>query len=459
MLRLSASAFIVLAAEPSFVLIDTAVVGHLGPLPLGALGIGGTLLSLVAMIGAFLDYGTTGRAARWYGAGQRDRAVEEGTTASVLALVLGAAAVGAGELFAGPLLRLLAGGRGPVASAAETWFRIAVLGVPGILLVLAGNGWMRGVQDTRRPVRIVLIANALSAAASPILVYPLGLGLAGSAVANVTAQVVAGLLFVRAARGERRRWRPQWAVLRGQLSVGRELLLREAGFQAAFLTAAAVAARMGTAQGAAHQIGLELGEFTALLLHSFAARAWGPGRAGGRCRPRCPPHRLAGGTVRAGRRDRVQHAAGGWVVADPGRVHVLRRGAAPGPPAMAVLHRPAAGRRCCLRPGRRAHRGRRCRLPANGDTRRRSRSIRAHHAGRAALALGHRRGMGRAGRLHWRPADWHAGAHRPRPVGRDRDRDWNWGLAGGGLNHHRLCWAAMGSPAYSCIASRLSFAG
>ena len=246
MLRLSASAFIVLAAEPSFVLIDTAVVGHLGPLPLGALGIGGTLLSLVAMIGAFLDYGTTGRAARWYGAGQRDRAVDEGTTASVLALVLGAAAVGGGELFARPLLRLLAGGPGPVASAAETWFRIAVLGVPGILLVLAGNGWMRGVQDTRRPVRIVLMANALSAAASPILVYSLGLGLAGSAVANVSAQAVAGLLFVRAAHGEHRRWRPRWAVMRGQLA---------------------------TAQVAAHQIGLELWVFTALLLDSFAIAA------------------------------------------------------------------------------------------------------------------------------------------------------------------------------------------
>src|ERR1022692_5001952 len=154
MLRLAASAFVVLAAEPSFVLIDTAVVGPLGPLPLGALGIGGTLLSLVAMVGAFLDYGTTGRAARWYGAGQRDRAVEEGTTASVLALALGGAAAGAGELFAGPLLRLLAGGHRPGGRAAETWFRIAVLGVPGILLVLAGNGWMRGVQGTGRPVRI-----------------------------------------------------------------------------------------------------------------------------------------------------------------------------------------------------------------------------------------------------------------------------------------------------------------
>jgi len=139
--------------------------------------------------------------------------------------------------------------------------------------VLAGNGWMRGVQDTRRPVRIVLIANALSAAASPVLVYPLGLGLAGSAVANVGAQVVGGFLFLRAAHGERGRWRPRWPVLRAQLGGGRELLLREAGFQASFLTAAAVAARMGTAQVAAHQIGLELWEFSALLLDSFAIAA------------------------------------------------------------------------------------------------------------------------------------------------------------------------------------------
>jgi putative MATE family efflux protein len=273
MLRLAASAFVVLAAEPSFVLVDTAVVGHLGPVPLGALGIGGTLLSLVAIIGGFLEYGTTSRAARWFGAGQRDRAIEEGATASVLALILGAIAVGAGELFAGPLIRLLAGGPGPVASAAETWFRIAVLGVPGIMLVLAGNGWMRGVQETRSPVRIVLIANALSAAASPILVYPAGLGLAGSAIANVGAQAVGGLLFLRAIRRERARWRPRWVVLRAQLGVGRELFLREAGFQAAFLTAAAVAARMGTAQVAAHQIGLELWVFSALVLDSFAIAA------------------------------------------------------------------------------------------------------------------------------------------------------------------------------------------
>jgi putative MATE family efflux protein len=273
MLRLSAAAFVVLAAEPSYVLIDTAVVGHLGPAELGGLGIGGTLLSLVAMFGAFLDYGTTGRSARSFGAGDRDAAVDEGVTASVLALGLGAVAVIVGEALAGPLLRLLAGGNAEVLAAASTWFRIAVLGVPGVLLVLAGNGWLRGVQDTRRPVRIVVTANVVSAVASPILVYPLGLGLAGSAVANVGAQVVGGALFLRAVRSEGRPWRPPWPMVRGQLVVGRDLLLREVGFQAAFLTAAGVAARMGTAQVAAHQIGYELWELIALVLDSFAIAA------------------------------------------------------------------------------------------------------------------------------------------------------------------------------------------
>jgi putative MATE family efflux protein len=132
---------------------------------------------------------------------------------------------------------------------------------------------MRGVQETRRPVRIVVTANVLSAVASPILVYPLGLGLAGSAVANVAAQVIGGVLFLRAVRSERRPWRPRWPMVRAQLVVGRDLLLREIGFQAAFLTAAGVAARMGTAQVAAHQIGYELWVFIALLLDSFAIAA------------------------------------------------------------------------------------------------------------------------------------------------------------------------------------------
>jgi putative MATE family efflux protein len=122
-------------------------------------------------------------------------------------------------------------------------------------------------------VWIVLAAKGLSAAASPILVYPLGVGLAGSAYANVAAQLVGAVLFLRALHRSAASRRPHWGVMRAQLGLGRDLLLRSAAFQVAFLSAAAVASRMGAAQIAAHQIGLQLWEFTALLLDSFAIAA------------------------------------------------------------------------------------------------------------------------------------------------------------------------------------------
>jgi putative MATE family efflux protein len=230
-------------------------------------------MALLTIVGTFVEYGTTGRAARWFGAGRSADAVNEGVQASWLALGIGAAVVVLGEALAGPLTALLAGGAGPTQQAAESWFRLAVIGMPGVLLVLAGNGWMRGVQRTREPVLVVLAANGLSAALSPALVYGAGMGLEGSAIANLAAQAVGGALFLRALRRAASGLRPDPRIMRAQAVMGRDLIVRAAAFQVAFLTAAAVASRMGTAQIAAHQIGLQLWEFTALLLDSFAIAA------------------------------------------------------------------------------------------------------------------------------------------------------------------------------------------
>ncbi|MCL2781700.1 MAG: MATE family efflux transporter [Actinomycetia bacterium] len=275
LLALTVSAFAVLAAEPSYLLIDTAVVGHLGARQLAGLGVAGALMSLLTIVGTFVEYGTTARAARWFGAGRTDAAVAEGVQATWLAVGIGVAVVALGELFAAPLTSLLAGDAA-TARAAESWFRIAVIGLPGVLVVLAGNGWMRGLQRTREPVRIVLVANALSAAASPLLVYPAGLGLEGSAVANVGAQIVGSALFLGALRRAARTrcgLRPDRAIIRAQVVLGRDLIVREAAFQVAFLTAAGAASRMGAAQVAAHQIGMQLWTFMALLLDSVAIAA------------------------------------------------------------------------------------------------------------------------------------------------------------------------------------------
>jgi putative MATE family efflux protein len=272
-LSLAVPALVVLAAEPLYLLVDTAVVGNLGTVPLAGLAVGGGLLAWAAALLNFLAYGTTARAARRAGAGDRAGAVAEGVQATWLALGLGLAVLLVFQLFAGPMTRTLAGGPGAVAEAGEQWLRVAAFGAPLLLMSLAGNGWLRGVQDLRRPVRYVLAGSLISLVLCPVLVYPVGLGLVGSAVANVAGQAVTAALFVRALVREDAPWRPRPSALGKQLVIGRDLLVRAAVLQLSFLVAAGVAARAGTAQLAAHQIALQLFFFLALVLDAYAIAA------------------------------------------------------------------------------------------------------------------------------------------------------------------------------------------
>ncbi|HEY3737164.1 MAG TPA: MATE family efflux transporter [Jatrophihabitans sp.] len=273
LLLLTGSAFFVLAAEPLYLLVDTAVVGHLGARQLAALGVGGVLISVLVTMGSFVEYGTTSRAARWFGAGDTPAALREGVQASWLSLYIGVATVVLGEIFAGPFTVWLAGGHGAEQRAAESWFRISVISLPCLLLVMAGNGWMRGVQRTREPVVIVLVMYVFAAGGSPLFVYGFGMGLQGSAWANLIGEAIGALLFVIALLRASREWQPHPVVMRAQLLMARDLVVRAAGFQGSFLVAASVAARMGTAQIAAHSAGMQLWEFTALVLDSFAIAA------------------------------------------------------------------------------------------------------------------------------------------------------------------------------------------
>jgi putative MATE family efflux protein len=269
----------VLAAEPIYLLFDLAVVGRLGALPLAGLAIGGLILSTLSSQMTFLSYGTTARSARFFGAGDRTSAVREGVQATWLALALGALIVVVVQVAAVPLVSALAGasGGGEIADAALPWVRIAIVGVPAILISAAGNGWMRGVQDTVRPLRYVVTGFAVSAVLCPLLVYGwLGmprLELAGSAVANLVGQWLAALLFLWALLAERVSLRIQPSVLQAQFVMGRDLVLRTLAFQACFVSAGAVAARFGAAAVAAHQVVLQLWSFLALALDSLAIAA------------------------------------------------------------------------------------------------------------------------------------------------------------------------------------------
>ncbi len=275
--RLAGPALPVLAAEPLYLLVDTAVVGRLGAVPLAGLAVAAVLFAQVTSQLNFLSYGTTARTARMYGSGRRADAVAEGVQATWLALAVGACLVVVGQLVVRPVAEALGNG-GAIAEGAVSWLRVALIGAPLLLVTLAGNGWMRGVQDTARPLRYVLAGNAVSAVACVVLVHGIGafpgLGLVGSAWANVLGQCIGAGLFLGAlVRESRGSWRPRPAALRAQLAMGRDLVARSLAFQACFLSAAAVATRFGAPVAAAHQIVLQLWSFMALVLDAIAIAA------------------------------------------------------------------------------------------------------------------------------------------------------------------------------------------
>jgi putative MATE family efflux protein len=278
--RLALPALGVLAAEPLYLLFDTAIIGRLGALSLAGLAIGGLILSVVGSQLTFLSYGTTARSARFFGANDRVSAVEEGVQATWLSLGLGTLIVVVVQAAAVPVVSAIAGGKSggeSIAGAALPWLRIAIMGIPAILVSLAGNGWLRGVQNTVRPLRYVAAGFGLSALLCPLLVYGwLGLprlALAGSAVANLVGQWLAALLFGRALLAERVPLRLDRTVLRAQAVLGRDLIVRTMAFQACFISAAAVAARFGAAALGAHQVVLQIWNFLALVLDSLAIAA------------------------------------------------------------------------------------------------------------------------------------------------------------------------------------------
>lgn len=269
-LRLALPALGALAAEPLYVLVDTAIVGHLGRPQIAALGLAGTVLAGAFTIFNFLTYGTTAVVARASGAGQHERAARLAAQALWVSLGIGVVLVVVCEALASPLLHGL-GGHGRSGSYALTYFRIAAVGLPAALIALAGQGYLRGVSSLRRPFEIVVAANAANVVLELLFVYGFHWGIAGSAAGTAIAQVGMGIAFVvELLRPHADSKRPSLREMKPMLRVGRQIFVRTAALYASFLVAASVCARMGDAELGAHQIASQLFFLLALILDSVA---------------------------------------------------------------------------------------------------------------------------------------------------------------------------------------------
>src|SRR5688500_3990390 len=192
--RLAVPALGALAAEPLYVLVDTAVAGHLGTPQLGGLAVARTAPTTSFMLFNFLAYRTTASVARLFGAGRSDEAAPQAVQGAWLAVVLGIGLALAGVAFA-PQASALFGADGAVADNGVVYLRISALGAPAVLLASAGIGFLRGVQDTRATLIVAGGANVLNLVLELALIYGLGMGIAASAAATVVAQSIAAVAY------------------------------------------------------------------------------------------------------------------------------------------------------------------------------------------------------------------------------------------------------------------------
>jgi putative MATE family efflux protein len=275
-LRLAVPAFGALVAEPLFLLGDSAIVGRIGTVPLGGLGVASQALTTLVGISVFLAYGTTAAVARQLGAGNRRAAIQQGIDGLWLAAGIGVAVLCAGWPLA-PLIVHAFGASPAVTAGAVTYLRISLFGAPAMLAVLAGTGVLRGLQDTRTPLAVAVCASAANIVLNAILVLGLGWGLAGSASGTAVVQNAAAAVYLTVvARGARRAGvalRPDAAGVRSAAFAGASLVVRTLALQVVLVVTTALAARMGNAAIAAHQVAFRIWSLLALALDAIAIAA------------------------------------------------------------------------------------------------------------------------------------------------------------------------------------------
>ena len=272
-LALAVPALGALIAEPVFVLVDSALVGHLGRAQLAGLTLASTLLITAIGLFVFLAYATTASVGRLIGAGRPQEAMRSGVEGMWLALAVGLLVGTIGFILAPQAIAAM-GGTGEVAEHGAAYLRASLPGLPGMLLVLAATGVLRGMLDTRTPLLVAGIGAIVNAGLNVLFIYGFGWGIAGSGAGTALTQIGMGLvLAIRVAKGARERGvslRPSLAGLGRGLNDGAPLFIRTLTVRIAVLITVMVAASLGEISLAAHQVVNALWGFAAFALDALA---------------------------------------------------------------------------------------------------------------------------------------------------------------------------------------------
>lgn len=272
--------------------VDTLFVGHLGASALAGVGLGGVAAFMLVTFGMGLLRGVKILTAQARGAGLESSTPAIIGAGLVAAAGLGVMAMAAGQWVAAILPRFA--GSAEAGEAAAVYLEIRVVAAPMVLAFVALRESCYGLGNTTGPMRASIIANAVNAVLDYALIYGLGWGVRGAALATVTATAIElGLICAVAPRIELADLRRGLGYLRRLLDVGMPTGLQFFVEVGSFMALSLMISALAEVEMAAHQIALQVIHFSFLPAMAIGEAA----------------SVLAGQAVGAGRDDLVKPVA------------------------------------------------------------------------------------------------------------------------------------------------------
>ena len=178
---------------PLLGLVDMMLMGHLDSVAyIGAIGLGGTIFSVLYSIFSFMRAGTTGFTAQAYG-GQDHQEISYAFYRSIcIALIATLIVLGLQRPIEWIAMQLLNGSPEVLGYTSE-YYRVRIWAAPAVLSLYTFNGWYIGMQNTTIPMVIAILINVVNIGLSVLFVNVFHLGVTGVALGTVIAQYV-GLL-------------------------------------------------------------------------------------------------------------------------------------------------------------------------------------------------------------------------------------------------------------------------
>lgn len=239
--------------------VDTAMVGQLGEAATAAVSVTSTINWLVASIFSSVGIAAVTMISRSVGAGKLCHTRQ--IAAQFFWLTLGCG-VGEGILAVAlsPYLPIWMGAEEAIQGMASQYFWIISLPMVFRAANYIFGAELRATGDARTPMAVNLIANLLNILLNALLIYQVGLGVIGAALASAASYLFSGTaMFLASRRNRHLRWsldqlRPNRAILGSSLRLTLPVMAASITSCLGYVVFAALVSGMGTTIFAAHSI-------------------------------------------------------------------------------------------------------------------------------------------------------------------------------------------------------------